>query len=166
MVVLHPSGLGSAIQPVQIPLQCLSTLWQINTPSQLGVICKLTESALNALIQVINKDTEQDRPQYRPLGINIHDQLLAGFNSIHNQSLGLAIQPVIYLAKSIPLQVMGCQFLWENAVGDTIKGFEEVQIVYINTLALIHQAGHLIIEEHQVGKARPAFHELMLAGPD
>ena len=30
----------------------------------LGIICKLTEGALNILIQVINKDIEQDRPQY------------------------------------------------------------------------------------------------------
>ena len=41
---------------------------EINSSSQLGVICKLTEGALNALIQVISKDIEEDRPQHRPLG--------------------------------------------------------------------------------------------------
>ena len=39
-------------------------------------------------------------------------------------------------------------------------------IDYINSLSLIHQVGHLIIEGDQVGQAGPAFHELMLAGPD
>jgi len=58
----HPIGFSSAIQPVQIPLQGLTTLRQINTSSQLGVICKLGEGALNALIQVINKDIEEGRP--------------------------------------------------------------------------------------------------------
>jgi len=34
----------------QIPLQGLASLKQIDTPTQLGVICKLTEGALNPLI--------------------------------------------------------------------------------------------------------------------
>ena len=37
---------------------------QINTLLELGVICKLTEGALSALIQVIKKDIEEDRPQH------------------------------------------------------------------------------------------------------
>jgi len=71
--------------------------------SQLDVICKLTEDALNALIQVIIKDIEQDRPQYRPLGNTTHDQSPVGFNTIHYHSLGLASQPVPYSAKSVPV---------------------------------------------------------------
>ncbi|KAK4825444.1 hypothetical protein QYF61_027474 [Mycteria americana] len=39
----HTTGLGPSIQPVQVPLQSLPTLEQINTPAQLGVLCKLTE---------------------------------------------------------------------------------------------------------------------------
>ncbi|KAK4820222.1 hypothetical protein QYF61_021727 [Mycteria americana] len=51
------------IQAVQVPLQSLPTLKQINTPTQLGVICKLTEGTLNPLIQIIDKDIKQDWPQ-------------------------------------------------------------------------------------------------------
>jgi len=40
-------GLGPSMQPVQIPLQILPTLEQVDTPTQLGVICKLTEGPLN-----------------------------------------------------------------------------------------------------------------------
>ncbi|KAK4823656.1 hypothetical protein QYF61_005008 [Mycteria americana] len=54
----HTVGLGPLIQP------CLSTFKKINTPSQLGVICKLTESALDPLIQIIDKDIKQNWPQY------------------------------------------------------------------------------------------------------
>ncbi|KAK4811468.1 hypothetical protein QYF61_010347 [Mycteria americana] len=63
LVEPHTIGLGPSIQPVQVPLQSLPTLEQINTPAQLGVICKLTEGALNPLIQVIDKDIKQDWPQ-------------------------------------------------------------------------------------------------------
>ncbi|KAJ7420851.1 hypothetical protein WISP_46394 [Willisornis vidua] len=60
----HTIGLDTFIQPVQFQLQNLSTLQQINTPTQLGAICKLTENALNHLVQIVNKDIKQDWPQY------------------------------------------------------------------------------------------------------
>src|SRR5699024_1036687 len=98
---------------------------QIYTSSQLGVICKLTEGALNALIQVVNKDIKQDRPQHRPLGNTTCDQSPAGFDSIHHHSLGPALQPVPYPAKSVSVQATDCQLLQENTVGDSVKGFTE-----------------------------------------
>ncbi|KAK4825779.1 hypothetical protein QYF61_002342 [Mycteria americana] len=64
----HTIGLGPLIQPVQIPLQSLPTLEQINTPAQPGVVCKLTEGALDPLIQIIDKDIKQNWPQHRALG--------------------------------------------------------------------------------------------------
>ncbi|KAK4829526.1 hypothetical protein QYF61_005165 [Mycteria americana] len=62
---IHPSP---SIQPVQVPLQSLPTLQQINTPTQLGVVCKLTESALDPFVQIIDKDVKQNWPQHRALG--------------------------------------------------------------------------------------------------
>ncbi|KAK4816402.1 hypothetical protein QYF61_016719 [Mycteria americana] len=56
LVKPHTIGLVPSIQPVQIPLYNLPTLEQIDTPAQLGVICRLTEGALNPLIQTIDKD--------------------------------------------------------------------------------------------------------------
>ncbi|KAK4831620.1 hypothetical protein QYF61_018560 [Mycteria americana] len=44
------------------------SLSQIDTPAQFGVICKLTEGALDPLIQIIDKDIKQDWPQHRALG--------------------------------------------------------------------------------------------------
>ena len=40
-------------QPAQPPLQSLPALQQINSTAQLGVTCKLTEGALDPLIQII-----------------------------------------------------------------------------------------------------------------
>jgi len=67
------------------------------------VICKLTEGALNPLIQIISKEIKQDRPQYRPMGNTTNDRSPAGFDSIHHHFLGLAIQTVFYSAKNTPI---------------------------------------------------------------
>jgi len=58
LVEPHTVDLIPSIQSVQIPLQSLPTLKQIDAPTQLGVICKLTEGALNPLIQIIDKDVK------------------------------------------------------------------------------------------------------------
>ncbi|KAK4806225.1 LOW QUALITY PROTEIN: hypothetical protein QYF61_013369 [Mycteria americana] len=96
----------------------LPPLKQINTPAQLGVVCKLTEGALNPFVQIIDKDIKQNWPQHRALGNTACDRPPTGFNSIHHHSLGLAIQPVLYSAKHTPVQAMSSQFLQENAVGN------------------------------------------------
>ena len=62
LIELHPVDLSPVIQPVQIPSKGLPTSRQINISSHLGVICKHIEGAHNSLIQVINKDIEEDRP--------------------------------------------------------------------------------------------------------
>jgi len=83
------------------------------------------------------------------------DQSPAGFKSIHDQSLGLAFQPVLYPAHGIPVQATVCQLPQENTVGGCVKGFAEVLVDYVNSLSLIHQAGHLVIEGDEVGQTGP-----------
>ncbi|KAK4827985.1 hypothetical protein QYF61_022687 [Mycteria americana] len=126
LVKPHTIDLDPSIQPVQVPLQSLPTLKHINTPGQLGVICKLTEGALDPFIQIIDKDIKQNWPQHRALGNTTCDHPPTGVNSIHHHSLGPAIQPVLYPAKSTPIQAMSSQFLQENSVGNRVKGFTEV----------------------------------------
>lgn len=62
------TGPGPLIQPVQNSLQSLPTLQQINTPAQHCVICKLSEGALDSLLQIIDKEIKQDCPKYWALG--------------------------------------------------------------------------------------------------
>ncbi|KAK4814532.1 hypothetical protein QYF61_022021 [Mycteria americana] len=133
LVKLHTADLSPSIQPVQVLLQSLPPLKQINTPAQLGVICKLTEGALNPFVQIIDKDVKQNWPQHRALGNTACDRPPTGVNSIHHHSLGPAIQPVLYPAKSTPVQAMSSQFLQENAVGNRVKGFAEVKIDNIHS---------------------------------
>ncbi|KAK4810625.1 hypothetical protein QYF61_007362 [Mycteria americana] len=68
LVKPHTIDLGPSIQPVQVPLQSLPTFQQINTPTQLVVICKLTESTLDPFVQIIDKDVKQNWPQHQALG--------------------------------------------------------------------------------------------------
>ncbi|KAK4826531.1 hypothetical protein QYF61_010028 [Mycteria americana] len=134
----HTIGLGPSIQPVQVPLQSLPPLKQINTPAQLGVICKLTEGALDPFVQIIDKDVKQNWPQHRALGNTACDWPPAGVNSIHHHSLGPAIQPVLYPAKNTPIQAKSRQFLQENALAyedameDNIKSLTKVKTNHIH----------------------------------
>ncbi|KAK4811117.1 hypothetical protein QYF61_019748 [Mycteria americana] len=97
----HTIGPSPLIQPVQVPLQSLPTLKQINTPAQLGVICKLTEGALEPFVQIIDKDIKQNWPQHRALGDTTCDQLPNGFNSIHHNSLGPASQTGFFTPRRV-----------------------------------------------------------------
>ncbi|KAK4817189.1 LOW QUALITY PROTEIN: hypothetical protein QYF61_003582, partial [Mycteria americana] len=72
LVKPHTIDLGPWIQPVQVPLQSLPALQQINTPAQLGVICKLTEGALDPFVQILDKDVKQNWPQHRALGTPLY----------------------------------------------------------------------------------------------
>ncbi|KAJ7419653.1 integral membrane protein dgcr2 idd [Pitangus sulphuratus] len=60
----HAVGLGPLIRTAQIPLQSLPTLQQIDTPTQVGVICERAESILDPLFQIIGNDIKLDQPQY------------------------------------------------------------------------------------------------------
>ncbi|KAK4815578.1 hypothetical protein QYF61_004095, partial [Mycteria americana] len=101
LVEPHTIDLGPPIQPVQVPLQSLPTLKQINTPAQHGVVCKLTEGALDPFFQNIDKDIKQNWPQHRALGNTACDRPPTGVNSIHHDSSGPAVQPVLYPAKTL-----------------------------------------------------------------
>ncbi|KAK4821035.1 hypothetical protein QYF61_012215 [Mycteria americana] len=85
LVEPHTIDLGPSIQPVQVPLQSLPPLQQINTPTQLGVICKLTEGALDPFIQIIDKDIKQNWPQHRALGNTACDRPPTGAVSYTNK---------------------------------------------------------------------------------
>ncbi|RMC14227.1 hypothetical protein DUI87_09318 [Hirundo rustica rustica] len=64
---LHLIGLCPSVQSFQISLLSHPTFQQINTHSQLSVICEFTNERLNTLIHAINKNIEQNWPQHRPL---------------------------------------------------------------------------------------------------
>ena len=56
--------MGPVLQPVQVPLDGLLSLQCIDCTSQLGVICKLAEGALNPAVDVTNEDIKECWSQY------------------------------------------------------------------------------------------------------
>ncbi|RMC15855.1 hypothetical protein DUI87_08060 [Hirundo rustica rustica] len=124
LIKLHPVGLCPSVQPFQVFLQSPSSFQQIDTCSQLSVICKFTDERLDAFIYVISKNIEQNWSQHRPLRDTTGDWPPAGCSTIHHHSLGPAIQPVPNPAKSAPVQAMGCQLiqeLWETVSKALLK---------------------------------------------
>ncbi|KAK4830413.1 hypothetical protein QYF61_010944 [Mycteria americana] len=84
LVEPHTIGLGPLIQSVQIPLQSLPTLKQVNTPAHFGVICKLTEGALDPFIQIIEKILNRTGPStepWRTLLVTVHQLDLTPFTT-------------------------------------------------------------------------------------
>jgi len=61
--------MGSLLQPVQVPLDDFPSFQHINCTAQHGVINKLAEGALDAIVYVIDEDVKEHRSQ---------DQLLRG----------------------------------------------------------------------------------------
>lgn len=80
---IDPSNLDSSVR-------VFFTFKQINTSSQCGVICKLFESALNPLMQIINKHIKHNLPLSWPLGNTAHEWLQPD-STPHTTTLSLDI---------------------------------------------------------------------------
>ncbi|KAK4816170.1 hypothetical protein QYF61_011552 [Mycteria americana] len=67
LVRSHEVCMGPLLELVQVPLDGIPSLRRVNLTTQLGVICKLAEGALNPTVYVIDEDSKQNCSQYRPL---------------------------------------------------------------------------------------------------
>ncbi|KAK4811900.1 LOW QUALITY PROTEIN: hypothetical protein QYF61_014933 [Mycteria americana] len=63
----HEVHTGPLLQLVQVPLDDIPSFWCVNCTTQLGVICKLAEGALDLAVNVIDENMEQHWSQYGPL---------------------------------------------------------------------------------------------------
>ncbi|XP_009871726.1 PREDICTED: WD repeat-containing protein 70, partial [Apaloderma vittatum] len=86
---------------------------------------------------IIDKDVKRNWPQCWALRNTTCYWPPTGFNSLYHCSLGLAIQPVFSPSKCVSIQAMSSQFFQENAVGNSVKDFSEVQMHSIHSLSLI-----------------------------
>ncbi|KAK4831900.1 hypothetical protein QYF61_020047 [Mycteria americana] len=64
LVEPHEVCTGLFFKPVKVPLDDIASLQHVDRSTQLGVISKLAEGALNPTVHVTNKDVRQHRPQY------------------------------------------------------------------------------------------------------
>ena len=59
LVELHEVRTGPPLKPVKVPLDGIPSLQRVDRTTQLGVIGKLAEGALNPTVYVINEDIKQ-----------------------------------------------------------------------------------------------------------
>jgi len=59
----HEVHTGPPLKPVKLPLDGIPSLQSVDHTTQLGVISKIAEHALNPTIHVANKDVKQHRSQ-------------------------------------------------------------------------------------------------------
>ncbi|KAK4822002.1 hypothetical protein QYF61_006616 [Mycteria americana] len=66
LVELHELCMGPPLKPVKVPLDGIPSLQCVNRTTQLGVISKLAEGALNPTVHVTDKCVKQCLSEYRP----------------------------------------------------------------------------------------------------
>lgn len=69
----------------------------------------------------------------------------------------MAFQPVLHPVKSAPVLAMDYQLLQEYAVGDSVRGFDEIQVDNRHSLPVTHQVRHLVIKGDEIGQAGPVY---------
>ncbi|OWK61773.1 hypothetical protein RLOC_00011756 [Lonchura striata] len=101
---LTTATLQEVVESDKVSLESPPTFQQIDTHSQLSIIYRFINERLSPLINVINKDIEQNWPQHRSLRDTTGDCWMpAGCSTVHHHSLGPAIQPVVK-QKCLPTQ--------------------------------------------------------------
>ena len=60
----HDVFLGPLLEPVQVSLNGIPSLWCVDCTTQLGVISKLAESALDATVNVTDEDIKDCQSLY------------------------------------------------------------------------------------------------------
>ncbi|GAB0188195.1 cAMP-dependent protein kinase inhibitor alpha [Grus japonensis] len=65
LVELHAVHTGPPLKPVKIPLDGIPCLQHVDRTTQLGVIGKLAEGALDCTVHVTDKDVKQRQSQYQ-----------------------------------------------------------------------------------------------------
>lgn len=139
--------------------------WRSNTPAQLGVICKLTEDALDPVIQITDEDMKQDWSQHWALGNTTDGHLPAGWSSSHHQSLDYTIHQVLKSEQCTCLS-HGLLVSPGEFYGSYVKRFTKFQADNFHSISFIHSVSHSVIQGDQVGEKGCAFPKPILAGPD
>jgi len=63
-VALHEVRTGAPLKPIKVPLNGIPSIQRADHATQLGLVSKLAEGALNPTVNVTDKDAEQCWSQY------------------------------------------------------------------------------------------------------
>jgi len=125
------TDLGPLIQPVQIPLQSLPTLKQIDTPTQLGVVCKFTEGALSPLIQTLIKMLNRTGPKTEPWRTPLVTGCQLDLTPFTTTLCARPSSQFFIQQRVHPCKPWAARF-------SSVKGLTKLQVDDIHSLSLIH----------------------------
>ncbi|KAK4816292.1 LOW QUALITY PROTEIN: hypothetical protein QYF61_014590 [Mycteria americana] len=100
LVEPHEVHTGPLLQLVQVPLDDILSFWCVSCTTQLGVICKLAEGALDLAVNVIDENIEHHWSQYGPLKDTTQprtEQMVPASREI------LPLHPLPHIRPKIPL---------------------------------------------------------------
>ncbi|KAK4826701.1 hypothetical protein QYF61_010916 [Mycteria americana] len=127
LVELHEVRMGPPLKPVKVLLDCIPSLQQVDRTTQLGVVGKLAEGALNPTVHVADKDVKQHWSQYRPLRNATRHWSPLGHQAVECNSLSATIQPIPYPPSGPSVRSMSLQFRDKDVTWDSAKCFAQVQ---------------------------------------
>ncbi|KAK4831314.1 hypothetical protein QYF61_016803, partial [Mycteria americana] len=123
LVELPEVCMGPPLKPVKVPLDGIPSLQRVDRTTQLGVIGKLAEGALNPTIHIV-KDMEQCRSQYQPLRNATHHWSPLDIKPL-NTTLSVTIQPIPYPLSGPSIKSMSLQFRDKDVMQDSVKRFAQ-----------------------------------------
>jgi len=138
LVELHVVHTGPLLELVQVPLDGIPSFWLVNCTTQLGVICKPAEGALDLAVYVIDENIKQYSSQYGPLRDTTCHRHPFGHQAIDHYPLAVTFQPIPYTQNRPPIKSISPKFREEDVVGDHVEGFTEVQLDDIHCFSLVH----------------------------
>ncbi|KAK4828658.1 hypothetical protein QYF61_000376 [Mycteria americana] len=130
LVELHEVHTGPLLELVQVPLDSIPSLQHVECTTQLGVICKLAEGALNPTVLVTNKDVKQHWSQYWPLRNATRHWSPLGHQAVDCNSLSATIQPIPYPPSGPSIKSTSLQFRDKDVMQGSVKCFAQVQLSY------------------------------------
>lgn len=103
---------------VQVPLDGTLSFKRVHCTIQLGVICKLTEGALDSAVHVIDEDIKQSCCHHRPL---VNNSCTDVGQKIDHYLLNVTIQPIPQPLNSSPIKSVSLKFRENDYVGTMSK---------------------------------------------
>ncbi|KAK4827407.1 hypothetical protein QYF61_017837 [Mycteria americana] len=141
LVELHEVRTGPLLKPVKVPLDGIPFLQCVDHTTQVGIIGKLAEGALNPTVHVTDKDIKHHQSQYQPLRNATHHWSPLGHRAIDHNSLSATIQPISYPPNGPSIKPTSPQFRDKDVVRDSVKCFAQIQHSFQEDL-LHDLAGH------------------------
>jgi len=138
LVEPHKVHRGPLLELVYVPLNGILSFWCVSYTTQLYVVCRLDEGALDLTVYVIDENITQHRSQYGPLRDITWHWYPLGHLAIDYYPLDATIQPTHNSLNSQPIKSVSPQFGEKDVVRDCVKGFTEVQIHHIHSSSLVH----------------------------